>query len=99
MQLSGSSLYISYVIHQFGCISKLEYFNFDLFNYDVGMAKLKLDQILKQKKMSKYKLAQILGLPTASIFRYFKPEYDPKLSTLEKWAKVLGVRIRDLYEE
>ena len=63
------------------------------------MAKLKLDQILKQKKMSKYKLAQILGLPTASIFRYFKPEYDPKLSTLEKWAKVLGVRIRDLYEE
>ena len=63
------------------------------------MVKLKLDQILKQKKMSKYKLAQVLGLPTASIFRYFKPEYDPKLSTLEKWAKVLDVRIRDLYEE
>ena len=63
------------------------------------MAKLKLDQILKQKKLSKYALSKLLGLPTASIFRYFKPEYDPKLSTLEKWANVLGVRIRDLYEE
>lgn len=63
------------------------------------MAKLKLDTLLAKKKISKYRFAQLLGLPTASVFRYFKPEYDPKLSTLEKWAKVLGLKIRDLFEE
>jgi hypothetical protein len=63
------------------------------------VAKLKLDIILQKKKISKYKFAQLLGVPTASVFRYFKPAYDPKLSSLEKWAKVLGIKIRDLFEE
>ena len=63
------------------------------------MAKLRLDQILKQKHISKYAFAKMLSLPTSSVFRYFKPEYDPKLSTLERWAKILEVRIRDLYIE
>lgn len=61
--------------------------------------KLKLEIILKKKQISKYRFAQMLGLPTSSIFRYFKPDYDPKLSTLEKWAKVLELKVRDLLEE
>ena len=61
--------------------------------------KLKLETILQKKKISKYRFAQMLGLPTSSIFRYFKPDYDPKLSTLEKWAKVLELKVRDLLEE
>ncbi len=61
--------------------------------------KLKLESILQKKKISKYRFAQMLGLPTSSIFRYFKPDYDPKLSTLEKWAKVLELKVRDLLEE
>ncbi len=61
--------------------------------------KLKLETILQKKKISKYRFAQMLGLPTSSIFRYFKPDYDPKLSTLEKWAKVLEMKVRDLLDE
>ena len=63
------------------------------------MAKLKLGGILEKKKMSKYRFAQLLEVPTSTVFRYFKPGYDPKLSTLERWAKVLDLKIRDLLDE
>lgn len=61
------------------------------------MAKLVIEQVLKKKKITKYRFAQLLGLPTPSVFRFFRPNYDPKLSTLEKWADVLDVKIKDLY--
>ncbi|MCB0416335.1 MAG: helix-turn-helix transcriptional regulator [Bdellovibrionaceae bacterium] len=61
--------------------------------------RLKLAQIMEKRKISKYRLAQMLGVPTASVFRYFKPGYDPKLSTLENIAKVLGIKVRDLLDE
>lgn len=61
--------------------------------------KLKLDTILEKKKISKYRLAQLLDVPTPSVFRYFRSGYDPKLSTLEKIAKVLEVKVRDLLDE
>lgn len=63
------------------------------------MAKLVLDRLLKKKKITKYRFAQLLDVPTPSVFRYFRPNYDPKLSTLERWAEVLGVKVRDLYLE
>lgn len=63
------------------------------------MAKLVLERVLKKKKISKYRFAQMLGVATPSVFRFFRPKYDPKLSTLEKWAEVLDVKIRDLYAE
>lgn len=63
------------------------------------MAKLALDRILKKKKITKYRFAKLLGIATPSVFRFFRPNYDPKLSTLEKWAEVLEVKIRDLYLE
>ena len=70
----------------------------DIISYDIGM-RLKLAQIMEKRKISKYRLAQMLGVPTASVFRYFKPGYDPKLSTLENIAKVLGIKVRDLLDE
>ncbi len=60
---------------------------------------MKLDTILKKKEMSKYRLAQLLDVPTSTVFRFFKPEYDPRLSTLEKIAKVLEVKVKDLLDE
>jgi transcriptional regulator with XRE-family HTH domain len=63
------------------------------------MQKLLLASVLKKKKISKYRFAKLLGMKPYAVFRYFRPGYDPKLSTLAKWAKVLGVRIRDLYKE
>ena len=61
--------------------------------------KLKSEAIMQKRKISKYRLAQMLGLPTSSVFRYFKPDYDPKLSSLEKIAKALEVKVRDLLDE
>ena len=61
--------------------------------------KLKLAAILEKKKLSKYRFAQLLEIPTPSVFRYFRPGYDPKLSTLEKMAKVLEVKVKDLLDE
>jgi transcriptional regulator with XRE-family HTH domain len=63
------------------------------------MPKLLLASILKNKKLSKRKFAKLLKMDYPTVFRYFRPGYDPKLSTLEKWAKVLNVRIRDLFKE
>jgi transcriptional regulator with XRE-family HTH domain len=63
------------------------------------MAKLLLDKVLKKKKISKRQFAKRLGIDYASVFRFFRPGYDPKLSTLEKWAVALDVRIKDLFSE
>jgi DNA-binding Xre family transcriptional regulator len=64
-----------------------------------AVMKLKIEAILQKKKISKYRLAQLLDVPTSTVFRYFKAEYDPKLSTLEKVAKALEVKVRDLLDE
>lgn len=63
------------------------------------MPQLLLEQMLKKRKMSKYRFAKVLRLHYNSVARFFRPDYDPKLSTLERWAKVLHCRIRDLYRE
>lgn len=63
------------------------------------MAKLCLEKLLERKNLSKRQFAKLLEMDYPSVFRFFRAGYDPKFSTLEKWAKVLNVRIRDLYEE
>lgn len=63
------------------------------------MAKLVLDKILERKKVSKRQFAKLLKMDYPSVFRFFRPGYDPKLSTLDKWAKALSVRVKDLLEE
>ncbi|MEZ4749343.1 MAG: helix-turn-helix transcriptional regulator [Bdellovibrionota bacterium] len=63
------------------------------------MAKIVLEEVLKKKGISKYKFAQMLGVHQPTVFRYLKPDYDPKFSTLERWAKVLDCKIKDLFKE
>lgn len=63
------------------------------------MAKLLLAEVLKKKGLSKRQFAKRLGKEYPTVFRYFREGYDPKLSSLEAWAKVLNCRIRDLIEE
>jgi hypothetical protein len=63
------------------------------------VAKLLLDKILKKKELSKRKFAKLLDMPYPHVFRFFRPGYDPKLSRLEEWAKILNLKIKDLFEE
>ncbi len=64
-----------------------------------AMAKLILADVLKKKKMSKRQFSLKLGMIYSNVFRMFRPDYDPKFSTLVQIAKTLDVKIKDLYEE
>ena len=63
------------------------------------MVKLRLEAVLKEKKISKRGFAKMLGIDYANVFRFFREDYDPKLSTVEQWAETLGVRMSDLYQD
>ena len=63
------------------------------------MAKVSLAKVLKQKKITKYRFAKLIGVETSNVAKYFRPGYDPRLSTLEKWATALKVSVKDLIED
>jgi transcriptional regulator with XRE-family HTH domain len=63
------------------------------------MAKLALGAALKKKKLSKRQFAKRLGIAYHNVFRLFHDDQDPKLSTLSRWAKIIGCRVRDLIKE
>lgn len=63
------------------------------------MPRLKLQTMLEKKGLSKRQFAKLLGVSYPAVFRYFREGYDPKLSTLKRWARVIECKIRDLYEE
>lgn len=63
------------------------------------MAKMVLAKVLIRRKLSKRQFAKRLGIEYHYVFRYFRPGYDPKLSTLSRWARAIGCKISDLYEE
>ncbi len=63
------------------------------------MAKLVIEKLLKQKDLSKREFAKRLGMDYSNVQRCFKPSFDPRFSTLERCAKALGVKVRDLFEE
>jgi len=58
-----------------------------------------LAKILKQKKITKYRFAKLVAVEYSNAVKYFKPGYDPRLSTLERWAKALNVSVKDLIED
>lgn len=64
-----------------------------------GKTTLLLASVLKKKKISKRKFAKLINKDYAGVFRYFRKGYDPKLSTLDQWARALNVRISDLFKE
>lgn len=63
------------------------------------MAKLNLAAVLKRKHISKRKFAQMLGISYHNVFRLFHADQNPTLSTMTKWAKLLGCKVRDLIKE
>jgi transcriptional regulator with XRE-family HTH domain len=63
------------------------------------VTKLILGQVLKQRRLSKRQFAKRLDIEYNNVFRYFRNGYDPKLSSLAKWAKAIGCKVRDLIEE
>jgi DNA-binding Xre family transcriptional regulator len=61
--------------------------------------RLRLGEVLKEKGISKYKLAQLLGKHTSAVAVYFKEGYNPTFSTLTSWAEVLECKVSDLIDE
>jgi DNA-binding Xre family transcriptional regulator len=62
------------------------------------MARIILGKVLKKKGISKRKFAKMLGIETKNVFRLFKKSANPKFSTLQTWAKLIGCKVRDLIE-
>ena len=71
----------------------------DIYGYISGVAKIILKKVLEQKKLSKRAFALKLGIDVGNVFRFFRPNYDPRFSMLERWAKALNMKVRDLLEE
>jgi len=63
------------------------------------MPKLLLAEMLKKRKMTRYRFAKLMGMEYQNARRYFRPEYDPKFSVLSAWARVLKCKVRDLIKE
>lgn len=63
------------------------------------MAKLVLKEVLDKKKISHRQFAKLLKSDSGSLGKYLRGEGNPTLETLEKWAKVLNIKVRDLLKE
>jgi hypothetical protein len=63
------------------------------------VAKLQIEKVLEKKGMSKRQFAKLIVEDYGNVFRFFRPGYDPKLSTLNKWAKALNLKVKDLLIE
>ncbi len=60
---------------------------------------LKLKEQLQKQSLSKRQFAKLLGVQYPAVFEYFRPGYNPKLSTLYRFSKALSCKIRDLIDE
>jgi transcriptional regulator with XRE-family HTH domain len=63
------------------------------------MARLVLAEMLKKKRVSKRQFAKRLGVDYKNVWRLFRPEADPRLSALVKYAQALGCKVRDLIRD
>jgi transcriptional regulator with XRE-family HTH domain len=55
-----------------------------------------LESVLKGKSCSKYRLAKMLGVTPAEVFRWAKPSSNPTMQTLCRIASVLDVSLDEL---
>jgi len=63
------------------------------------MIRLKLKEVLQEKKISQSKLSRMADVSLNTIqAMYHNPYHDAVLSTLDRLAKPLGVKVSDLYE-
>ncbi len=59
---------------------------------------LNLAQVLDKKGWSNYRFAQELGVTSNVVVRYYKEDYDPKFTTVLRWAEVLDCTVKDLID-
>lgn len=63
------------------------------------MIRLKIKEVLQEKHINQSKLSRMADVSLNTIqAMYHNPYHDPALSTLERIARALKVRICDLYE-
>jgi len=63
------------------------------------MLRLRVREVIQEKKITQSKLSRVADVPLNTIqVLYHNPYHDPKLSTLYRLAKALGVTVNDLYE-
>ena len=61
------------------------------------MENIKLKQIIKSKNLTYRQLAELSGVPAATINRICTGKHDnPKIDTIRKIADALGVTVNDL---
>jgi transcriptional regulator with XRE-family HTH domain len=63
------------------------------------MAKIRLSEELKKQKISKRQFTIMMKSDTGTMGRYYRGDGNPTLATLDKWAKALGVKIKDLVKD
>ena len=63
------------------------------------MAWFNLGAALDKKGWSITKLAKELKLPYNNVARFFKPNFDPKLSTIIKLCEILDITPDHLYDK
>jgi len=63
------------------------------------MIRLRLKEVLQEKKISQSKLSRLADVSISTIQEmYHNPYHDAVLSTLDRIAKALDVKVCDLYE-
>ena len=67
-------------------------------SYAEKVSDLRLAYWLKKKGLSKRQFCIRLGVVYKNANRMFKPTYDPRVSQLNKIAKVLDIKIQELFE-
>lgn len=60
--------------------------------------KLRLKEILEERKMTTYQLSKITNIKIPSIENWTNERSMPRLDSLVKIAHVLGICISDMYE-
>lgn len=58
---------------------------------------IRIEQLLHERKMSKYRLAQLTGISQASLSTIFSGKNAPSLATLEKICEGLGISYADFF--
>jgi transcriptional regulator with XRE-family HTH domain len=65
-------------------------------SYALRMAKLALNRILKARGISRREFARRMEVDRGTAYKYFRADYNPTLSTLNKIARAIKCRVRDL---
>jgi len=62
------------------------------------MSKFALAKVLKKNQMSQYKLAKLLGVTTADVYRWTRSNYNPTLKTMLMLSEALDMPIERFIE-